>query len=120
MLASNQDLTEAAALILLNGLPRIGPILCCRLLARFGGRAQRIFQASRMELLSVRSSLRRMLWALWKKILACFAKKEGLKLSEIANLSGESIAQVNVTVVQLELKHCLSKNMDGRYEAKIG
>ena len=55
-----------------------------------------------------------------EKILACFAKKEGLKLSEIANLSGESIAQVNVTVVQLELKHCLSKNMDGRYEAKIG
>lgn len=116
MLASNQDLTEAAALMLLNGLPRIGPILCRRLLARFGGRAQRIFQASRMELLSVRGLGEDRL----EKILACFAKKEGLKLSEIANLSGESIAQVNVTVVQLELKHCLSKNTDGRYEAKIG
>lgn len=57
--------------------------------------------------------------ALEKKILACLATKESLKLSEIASRSGEAIAQVNATLIQLELKHCLSKNMDGSYEAKI-
>lgn len=54
-----------------------------------------------------------------KKILSCFSEKESLKLSEITTRSGESIARVNAILVQLELKHCLSKNMDGTYESKI-
>lgn len=51
---TNEELTEASALMLLNALPGVGPILCQRLLDRFAGRASVIFRASRSDLLSVR------------------------------------------------------------------
>ena len=54
-----------------------------------------------------------------KKVLACLAGKQCLKLSEIATRTGESIAQINATLIQLELKHCLSKSREGTYEARI-
>lgn len=51
------------------------------------------------------------------RVMACFAGGGRLNADEVAAASGLPIAEVHTTLMMLELRRCLAKQPDGRFEA---
>ncbi|MGB0374823.1 MAG: DNA-processing protein DprA [Opitutales bacterium] len=52
-----------------------------------------------------------------RKVLSVLQEGERLSVNEIAETTNENISAINALMIQLELKHCVSKAIDGKYEA---
>ena len=52
-----------------------------------------------------------------RKVLGVLQEGERLSVNEIAETTNENISAINALMIQLELKHCVSKAIDGKYEA---
>ena len=52
-----------------------------------------------------------------RKVLSVLQEGERLSVNEIAETTNENISAINALMIQLELKHCFSKAIDGKYEA---
>ena len=52
-----------------------------------------------------------------RKVLSVLQEGERLSVHEIAETTNENISAINALMIQLELKHCVSKAIDGKYEA---
>jgi DNA processing protein len=52
-----------------------------------------------------------------RKVLGILQEGERLSVNEIAETTNENISAINALMIQLELKHCVSKAIDGKYEA---
>lgn len=51
-----------------------------------------------------------------RQIVDALQGGERLSVNEVAETINESISSINALMVQLELKHCVTKGMDGKYE----
>ena len=51
-----------------------------------------------------------------KRIVNAFQGGERLSIDEVAQAINENISLINALMVQLELKHYVTKGIDGKYE----
>jgi DNA-binding IclR family transcriptional regulator len=51
-----------------------------------------------------------------RQIIDVLQGGERLSINQVAEAINENISAVNALMIQLELKHCLTKGMDGKYE----